>query len=182
MQCGDTHELFFLAARGRGAARGSMSIPLAAKREVWLRDVGPRSRGMCVLGCGRAISVPESVRVALKWGAAKIGAPVAHFGHVRARSRGGDCSPANLRAICPECNLSMGPTDMRHFARAGGPRRPPARPPLDLMEVDQAHDPHQCVGVTRSGALCRNRALRGDVYCAVHRGGPRLRVPPPPPG
>ena len=147
-------------------------IPLKSKRTVWLRDVGPHAVGACALGCGQAISIPEAVRKSLRWPAGKLEAPVAHFGHVRARSRGGSCAPRNLRAICPRCNLRMGVADMDAWARAGGPRGAgnPQRASMDRMDIDQVDDPQGCVGVTVRGGLCRNRALLGDVYCAVHRG------------
>ena len=150
--------------------KNTASIPLSSKREVWLRDVGSLAVGRCALGCGREISVPEAVRRSLRWEVAgPLGAPVAHFGHVRARSRGGGNGPENLRAICPKCNLDMGVMDMREYARSGAWRRPGADTP-DLMEIDQVGRPRGCLGITARGDLCRNLALRRDLYCAVHRG------------
>ena len=153
---------------------GGGGIPLESKRRVWLRDVGHRPAGECPLGCGRAISVPEAVRRALRWPAVPLRSPVAHFGHIRARSRGGGHGPDNLRAICPSCNLDMGTTDMREYLRRGGPAksgRRRRRPRGDPMDIDQASAPRMCLGVTATGEMCRNRALEGGSRCAVHRGG-----------
>ena len=101
----------------------------------------------------------------LRWPAGRLAAAVAHFGHVHARSSGGSCRAENLRIICASCNLAMGVTHMHRFRAT-----PPAPTEHYCMDIDQVGGTGRCLGVTRSGPLCRNRALAQNAYCAVHAG------------
>ena len=141
-----------------------MTITVTTKRTVWLRDVGWARAGRCgVPGCGAGVGLPEAVRRALRWPAAALAAPVAHLGHVWARSCGGGDGAANLRIICARCNLAMGVTHMSRFRV-----RPTLPECVDRMDIDEVGRRRGCLGVTRHGQLCKNRALAENRYCAVH--------------
>jgi len=74
------------------------TIPLPVKEQIWRRDYGNRLDATCPICFRNNISVFQF-----------------HCGHIKSLAQGGDDKPANLRAICGPCNLSMGIEDMNDF-------------------------------------------------------------------
>ncbi len=77
------------------------TIPKKLKTEVWNQNIGEDVGSALCLCCKKT----------------KITQSNFHCGHIVAESNGGPTTIANLRPICPQCNLSMGTKNMNDFAQ-----------------------------------------------------------------
>lgn len=82
-----------------------LSIPRALKKKVWITYIGNVSQTICPL-CEINIISDSNF----------------HCGHVISEYNGGDLSIENLRAICSECNTSMGTTHMKEYTETYYPK------------------------------------------------------------
>lgn len=73
-------------------------IPPAVRHGVWVRTCGRLYERLCPCCNLNTINVFNF-----------------HCAHIDARSKGGDNNVKNLLAICAECNLSMGTTNLKTF-------------------------------------------------------------------
>ncbi len=97
--------------RPRTAGHSDSRVPLALRRSLWLREMGPVFVGRCQTPwCSQQIEVFNF-----------------HAGHRQARAHGGPTELANLVVLCSACNLSMGTENFtRWAARGGAPGAPQA--------------------------------------------------------
>jgi 5-methylcytosine-specific restriction endonuclease McrA len=74
------------------------AIPKALRNRVWVNQFGKNFFGQCYC-CEKKLEVLDA------W----------HAAHAIAEIKGGKTVENNLRAVCAECNLSMGTSDIHQF-------------------------------------------------------------------
>ena len=145
-------------------------IDARTKWIVWHRSAGDQSHASCVV-CGCEVSMPESIRRQTQMGPFQRTHPIAHFGHVKAWSRGGTHSSDNLAIVCPSCNMQMGATHMQQYMTEHMHVDTPLVEWMDTRDDGTVGGGRQvCMGAcaSRSWMPCKNTPLPGNVFCAVH--------------
>jgi 5-methylcytosine-specific restriction endonuclease McrA len=94
-KCLDLHAL---VETYEGQPVNTPRVPAVMRHGIWLRTYGRAFEGICMCCCMNTVNVFSF-----------------HCAHVTARSKGGATHPSNLRAVCAECNLSMGARDLDEF-------------------------------------------------------------------